>query len=67
VLALEIQLVDTNVLQELEEGSVAEGIKVSIEPSWKTIQVIRDKYVQNKHLFDDGVLAIETPTEDGLR
>ena len=54
---------------ELDEGSVAEGMKISIEPSWQTIQVIQDKYVQNQHLAQDisTTVSIETPTEEGLR
>ena len=52
VLTVEIEHVDTHVLEELENESLAQGKKIEIQPSWETIRIIQDKYLQKKHLID---------------
>jgi phosphoribosylaminoimidazole carboxylase len=59
VLTIEIEHVDVDVLRELQEDpDVAEN--VSIEPSWKTIETIQDKYRQKLHLQDEGVKTADS-------
>jgi phosphoribosylaminoimidazole carboxylase len=61
VMTIEIEHVDANVLRDLQEDpDVAEN--VTIEPSWKTIEIIQDKYRQKLHLGEHGVR-----TADSLR
>lgn len=49
VLTIEIEHVDTRVLEELAN----EGVEV--QPSWHTIRLIQDKYVQKEHLNRHGI------------
>jgi phosphoribosylaminoimidazole carboxylase len=59
VLTIEIEHVDVDVLRELQEDpDMAEN--VAIEPSWKTIETIQDKYRQKLHLKDDGVATADS-------
>jgi phosphoribosylaminoimidazole carboxylase len=59
VLTIEIEHVDVNVLRELQEDpDMAEN--VSIEPSWKTIETIQDKYRQKLHLGNHGVKTADS-------
>ncbi|KAK0618061.1 phosphoribosylaminoimidazole carboxylase [Bombardia bombarda] len=56
-LSVEIEHVDTEVLEDIEENGVevelADGSTVThrppIHPSWKTIRLIQDKYLQKEH------------------
>ncbi|KAF7944836.1 uncharacterized protein EAE97_005469 [Botrytis byssoidea] len=49
VLTVEIEHVDTYVLEELANSGV------EVQPSWKTLRVIQDKYLQKEHLIKAGV------------
>ena len=82
ILTVEIEHVDTNVLEELENESLAQGKKIEIQPSWETIRIIQDKYLQKQRLIDaqvhvaesrpitkvsrDGLLEVSNPDEIGL-
>lgn len=65
ILTVEIEHVDTHVLEEIAEKGVevvgADGKpflrKVEVQPSWKTLRVIQDKYTQKEHLSEHGKLA----------
>lgn len=64
VLTVEIEHVDTDVLEELAAGT-STGAKVEIQPSWRTIRTIKDKYKQKEHLSTYGIataksIALET-------
>ena len=52
ILTVEIEHVDTNVLEELENESLTQGQKIEIQPNWETIRTIQDKYLQKKRLID---------------
>ncbi len=52
ILTVEIEHVDTNVLEELEKESLARGENLEIQPSWETIRIIQDKYLQKQQLMD---------------
>ncbi|OQO11309.1 hypothetical protein B0A48_05565 [Cryoendolithus antarcticus] len=54
ILTVEIEHVDTEILERLE----SEG-KVKVEPSWRTLRVVQDKYAQKEHLRDAGVGVVE--------
>ena len=58
VLTVEIEHVDTYALENLDASIQTVGgdeskahSKVDIQPSWKTIRLIQDKYTQKKHLL----------------
>ncbi|TVY42476.1 phosphoribosylaminoimidazole carboxylase [Lachnellula occidentalis] len=63
ILTVEIEHVDTYVLEEIAERGVevtaSDGSKrmktVEVQPSWKTIRTIQDKYLQKDHLTQAGV------------
>lgn len=60
VVTVEIEHVDTEMLEELSE-------QVDVQPSWKTIRTIQDKFLQKWHLRKYGVatadsVALEEPT-----
>jgi len=63
ILTVEIEHVDTQVLEEIAEKGVevtgADGKKslkrVEVQPSWRTIRVIQDKFLQKGHLEKNGV------------
>jgi phosphoribosylaminoimidazole carboxylase len=44
ILTVEIEHVNTDVLEELSSTNVR------IEPSWQTIRIIQDKFLQKQHL-----------------
>lgn len=58
ILTVEIEHVDTHVLEEISEKGVevvgADGTKrmkrVEVQPSWRTIRTIQDKFLQKGHL-----------------
>lgn len=63
VMTVEIEHVDTVVLEEIAEWGVevvgGDGKtsmkRVEVQPSWKTIRTIQDKYLQKEHLTKAGV------------
>ena len=60
ILTVEIEHVDTNVLEELENESLAQGQKIEIQPSWEAIRIIQDKYLQKQRLIDAQVCVAES-------
>lgn len=60
ILTVEIEHVDTNVLEELENESMARGKELEIHPSWETIRIIQDKYLQKQRLMDARVDVAES-------
>ncbi|KAK3336553.1 hypothetical protein B0T19DRAFT_396290 [Cercophora scortea] len=56
-LSVEIEHVDTDVLEDIEKNGVEVGLadgstvthRPPIHPSWKTIRLIQDKYLQKEH------------------
>ena len=55
VLTVEIEHVDTNVLEDLEDESLAQGRHIEIQPHWETIRTIQDKYLQKQRLIGAAV------------
>ena len=62
VLTVEIEHVDTDVLEELASGEQIDdnwrrrkGTKVETQPNWHTIRTIQDKYAQKEHLREQGI------------
>lgn len=63
IMTVEIEHVDTHVLEEIAEKgveTVAEDgkrstRKVEVQPSWRTLRTIQDKYLQKDHLTRAGV------------
>ncbi|EMF12613.1 phosphoribosylaminoimidazole carboxylase [Sphaerulina musiva SO2202] len=60
IITVEIEHVDTKMLEEISE-------KVDVQPSWKTLRMIQDKYLQKQHLEKYGIasmqsLALSEPT-----
>jgi phosphoribosylaminoimidazole carboxylase len=67
ILTVEIEHVDTNVLEEIAETGVEvnqEGHikqkRVEVQPSWRTIRIIQDKYLQKQHLHSLGISTAES-------
>ncbi|KAJ4297269.1 hypothetical protein N0V88_004187 [Collariella sp. IMI 366227] len=62
VLSVEIEHVDTEVLEDIAENGVemkqADGStkihKPAVHPSWKTIRLIQDKFLQKEHFRNSG-------------
>lgn len=50
ILTTEIEHVNADVLE-----SISNGTDVEVQPSWRTIQVIKDKYDQKLHLMSHGL------------
>ncbi|KAG9789437.1 phosphoribosylaminoimidazole carboxylase [Exophiala dermatitidis] len=74
VLTYEIEHVDTKVLEELEEEKpFLDGTKWSrIQPSWKTVRTIQDKFLQKQHFAKFGLataqsIAVGTSHPQGLK
>lgn len=64
VITIEIEHVDTHVLEQIDSKS-------DIQPSWQTIRMIQDKYIQKEHLIKNGVstahsILIQTNDQQGL-
>lgn len=63
IITPEIEHVDTDVLRELAEQGVpvtladggASRRRVEVQPSWRTIKVIQDKYLQKEHLHSHNI------------
>ncbi|WPH00453.1 Hypothetical protein R9X50_00328200 [Acrodontium crateriforme] len=53
VVTVEIEHVDTKILEEIAD-------KVDVQPSWKTIRTIQDKYLQKEHLQKHGVATAQS-------
>jgi phosphoribosylaminoimidazole carboxylase len=67
ILTVEIEHVDTEVLEEISDGTemrddwrLVKSKKVSVQPSWKTIRVIQDKYIQKEHLLAQGIATTQS-------
>ena len=71
ILTIEIEHVDTDILEDLSAGTqtredwrLVRGPKVEIQPSWRTIRTIQDKYEQKEHLIKNAVAtALSIPLE----
>lgn len=65
ILTVEIEHVDTHVLEDLERESQTQGRKLDIQPSWQAIRTIQDKYLQKLTLVEGDVgiaKSISIPT-----
>lgn len=65
VVTIEIEHVDTNILEAISKTT-------DVQPSWKTIRTIQDKYLQKEHLTSNGIataesLALEEPSVSQLK
>jgi len=58
VVTVEIEHVDTHMLEEVAG-------QVTVEPSWKTLRIIKDKYAQKEHLKQYGVDLAESIDLEG--
>ncbi|KAL2045300.1 hypothetical protein N7G274_002383 [Stereocaulon virgatum] len=72
VLTVEIEHVDTYVLEKLENESKSQGKKLEIHPSWQAIRTIQDKYLQKMTLLEGKIdisrsIAVPTASEMELR
>lgn len=67
VLTVEIEHVNTNVLEDLSCGTeirddsrLVKNIRVEVQPSWRTIRVIQDKFDQKIHLIRHGIAVAQS-------
>ena len=60
ILTVEIEHVDTYVLEELERETNTRGNKIDIQPNWQTIRTIQDKYLQKMTLVQGDVEVAES-------
>jgi len=67
ILTVEIEHVDTHVLEEIAEQGVDVVVdgrivkkRVEVQPSWRTLRMIQDKYLQKRHLEENGVAVAES-------
>lgn len=67
ILTVEIEHVDTDVLEELATGTELRDDwrrvrrrKIEVQPSWQTIRVIQDKFHQKEHFIRHGVATAES-------
>ncbi len=74
VLTYEIEHVDTKILEELEEKQpFIEGTRWNrIQPSWKTVRIIQDKFAQKQHYVKCGIpttrsIGVGTSHPQGLK
>ena len=71
VLTVEIEHVDTDVLEDLASGTeikddwrLVRSTTVEVQPSWRTLRVIQDKYRQKEHLLEHGIAtALSLPLD----
>ncbi|KAI5297205.1 hypothetical protein KEM56_004993, partial [Ascosphaera pollenicola] len=56
VITAEIEHVDTYALEEVERSTAG---RVRIEPDWRSIRIIQDKFVQKEHLKAAGIPQAE--------
>ena len=67
ILTMEIEHVDTHVLENLEKTSVTRGKNIDIQPSWHAIRIIQDKYLQKMTLVQGHVEVAESmPLEPSI-
>lgn len=74
ILTVEIEHVDTDVLEDLATGTgtrpdwrLVPGTKIETQPSWRTLRVIQDKYLQKQHLIKQAIATAESiPIENNL-
>ena len=71
ILTVEIEHVDTDVLEDLSDGTEmrqdwrrVRSTKLEVQPSWKTIRVIQDKYKQKQHLQSYGIPTAKSTSLD---
>ncbi|MCJ1463609.1 phosphoribosylaminoimidazole carboxylase ade2 [Pseudocyphellaria aurata] len=79
ILTVEIEHVNTDVLEDLSNGTetrddwrLVKNIQVEVQPSWRTIRIIQDKYDQKLHLLRHGIAvahsrSIENSTVEGIQ
>ena len=74
VLTYEIEHVDTKILEELEEQQpFIKGTKWNrIQPSWRTVRTIQDKFAQKQHYIKSGIptpqsIGVGTSEPQGLK
>ena len=75
ILTVEIEHVDTAVLQDLTEGTetredwrLVRSTKLEVQPGWRTIRTIQDKYRQKNYLVSQGIAVAESiPLEESTR
>ena len=72
ILTVEIEHVDTQVLEQIEKESKAQGKTIEIQPSWESLRVIQDKYLQAERLIENNVevassIPIESASEAELK
>lgn len=65
VVTIEIEHVDTKMLEAISKST-------DVQPSWKTIRMIQDKYLQKEHLQSHGIavaesIALEEPSISQLQ
>ena len=53
VITVEIEHVDTHVLEDIAKT-------VDVQPSWKTVRTIQDKYLQKEHLQSHGIATAQS-------
>ncbi|KAL8710804.1 MAG: hypothetical protein Q9220_004607 [cf. Caloplaca sp. 1 TL-2023] len=72
VLTIEIEHVDTDVLEDLSQGiqtgrdwRTTKSTQREVQPSWRTIRTIQDKFLQKEHLQAHQIpTALSIPLED---
>ena len=71
ILTVEIEHVNTDVLEEIATKGVVirpgEVKKVPIHPSWETLRLVQDKYLQKEHFAKAGIaIAPQVAIDSGL-
>lgn len=64
ILTVEIEHVNTHVLEILEQEAQAQGTQFDVQPSWQAIRTIQDKFLQKVTLLEgnvDGTESIQIP------
>ena len=73
LLTVEIEHVDTDVLEDISTGitrpdwRLVPSTKVEVQPNWRTIRVIQDKYHQKNHLVKHGISTAHSISVDSNR
>ena len=69
VLTVEIEHVNTEVLEEVATKGVRDASgemrRVPVHPSWKTLRLVQDKYLQKEHFQERGVAIAPQMSLDG--
>lgn len=58
VLTVEIEHIETEVLEDIDTNGV-DGKKVAVHPSWRSLRLIQDKYLQKEYLGAEGLPIAE--------